>query len=76
MVDAGRVNVPKSWQAALDKLPTTADVRAASSSPIVRGEVDYRALVAAVEKMDPSEFAGLDIDALAAQYSAAGARGR
>lgn len=70
-VDAGRVKMPKSWEATLEELPTADKVRASSKSPIVRGEVDYRALVAAVEKMDPSEFVGLDIDELAAKIGRA-----
>jgi hypothetical protein len=67
-VKAGRVVMPEAWEERVAGLPSTAAARAADPSPLVSGDVDYRALVAAVEAMDPEAFSGVDLDALAAQY--------
>ncbi|GBG00029.1 ATP-dependent Clp protease proteolytic subunit [Raphidocelis subcapitata] len=70
-VAAGRVAMPAAWEERVAGLPSTAAARAADPSPLVSGDVDYRALVAAVEAMDPEAFAGVDLDALAARYARA-----
>ncbi len=32
------------------------------------GEIDYKALIAAIDKMDPQKFAAMDIEGLVASY--------
>lgn len=61
--------MPSGWQAEIDSLPSASAVKARAASPFVASDVDYRALVAAVEAMGPEEFAGLDLDRLAAKYA-------
>eukprot|EP00877_Chromochloris_zofingiensis_P007811 jgi/Chrzof1/3283/Cz12g19140.t1 len=58
---AERVKMPDSWKAEIDKAPH------APPEP----KVDYAALVSAVEAMDPSKFAELDLDQLVHQYTLA-----
>jgi hypothetical protein len=62
---AGRIKLPNAWQVQLDSMPA----QAGPASPLVSGDVDFKALLAAVEKMDPEQFAEVDIDKLAAQYA-------
>lgn len=33
------------------------------------GDIDYEALIRAIDRMDPAEFASADMDSLLAQYS-------
>lgn len=39
------------------------------ASPLVAGDVDYRALLSAVEAMSPDQFLDTDLDALARQFA-------
>jgi len=71
-VDAGKIKMPSGWEARIDSMPTEAEVRGAAASPFVGGDVDYRALVAAVEAMDATQFADLDLDELANKYAKRG----
>ncbi|KAF6260078.1 inactive subunit of chloroplast ClpP complex [Scenedesmus sp. NREL 46B-D3] len=60
-LNSRRVKLPESWEADFAKLPKT--------EPKQGGEVDYKALVSAVEKMSAEQFQQLDLDQLVTQYS-------
>jgi hypothetical protein len=75
-VAAGRVTVPEGWAAQFEQEraaaaaeDSTSSSSSASSLRKPSGEVDYNALIRAVEAMDPEQFATADLDQLIAQYS-------
>lgn len=58
-VKAGKVVIPPEVQAVIDAAPEVAPAP----------EVDYRALVAAVQAMTPDQFDDIDLDALLATHA-------
>lgn len=66
---AGRADLPSGWRAEIDAMRPEARVRQEAASPFVSKEVDYSALVAAVDAMAPEDFAALDLDKLALKYA-------
>ncbi|KAF5839186.1 ClpP/crotonase-like domain-containing protein [Dunaliella salina] len=48
---------------------TSSTLGGGSISPAAEGEVDYEALIKAVDAMDPAQFATVNMDSLVAQYT-------
>jgi len=70
-VKAGRVEVPERWrtEAAEMAAESSAKLAALQGDEMPKGEVDYEALIRAVDAMDASQFASTDMDALMARYT-------
>jgi hypothetical protein len=69
---AERVKVPERWEQQIEELGGE-DERARAALPLEKKltveQVDYKALVAKVDEMDPDAFSELDLDALIAEYA-------
>jgi hypothetical protein len=54
--------VPEKWQEEIRK-------DAAAAPPAAETDIDYAALIRAVESMDESQFGSVDLDTMVQQYS-------
>lgn len=80
MVKAGKVKLPKKWEKELDDagakpgLPTNMDRLSPSAAPAPPSRIDYAALIRSVDKMDPAEFSGLDLDKFVQQFASSSSK--
>lgn len=68
-VKAGKVTVPQAWKEQSAK--EQQEKEEAHRNQTDKGDIDYAALIRAIDNMDPEEFASADLDKLMNQYSTA-----